>query len=62
MVTVLVCLPQRYPVTVDTFNYAPITLIVVLALSAAWYRMAGSKFSVPVVQDAHLARVEELIV
>ncbi|MFC9331320.1 amino acid permease [Kitasatospora sp. NPDC057015] len=62
VVTVLVCLPQRYPVTVDTFNYAPVTLIVVLALSAAWYRMAGSKFSVPVVQDAHLARIEELIV
>lgn len=50
------------PLTVQTFNYAPITLIVVLALSAAWYRLTGSKFSVPVVQDAHLARVEAQIV
>nr|BEK67476.1 amino acid permease [Kitasatospora purpeofusca] len=62
ILTALMCLPQRAPVTVDTFNYAPITLLVVLALSAIWYRMAGSKFSVPVVQDAHLAKVEAQIV
>ncbi|MDH6709192.1 amino acid transporter [Kitasatospora sp. MAA19] len=62
VLTVLVCLPQRYPVTVETFNYAPVTLLVVLALAGAWWRMAGSKFSVPVVEDPHLARIEEQIV
>ncbi|MFJ7280584.1 amino acid permease [Kitasatospora sp. NPDC098663] len=62
VVTVLVCLPQRFPVTIETFNYAPVTLAAVLALAWVWWRMAGSKFSVPVVDDPHLARVEELIV
>ncbi|MFJ1706865.1 amino acid permease [Kitasatospora sp. NPDC088346] len=62
VVTVLVCLPQRYPVTGETFNYAPVTLLVVLALSAAWYRMAGDRFKVPVVQDPRLARIEAQIV
>ncbi len=62
VLTVLVCLPQRAPVTAETFNYAPVTLLVVLALAWVWWRMAGSKFSVPVVDDPHLARVEALIV
>ncbi|WP_405361804.1 amino acid permease [Kitasatospora sp. NBC_00085] len=62
VLTVLVCLPQRFPVTVETFNYAPVTLLVVLVLAAGWYRMAGAKFSVPVVEDPYLARVEAQIV
>lgn len=61
VLTVLVCLPQRYPVTMETFNYAPITLLVVLALAALW-RLAGKRFSVPVVQDPQLAAVEKRIV
>ncbi|WP_406011617.1 amino acid permease [Streptomyces sp. NBC_00637] len=37
-VTVLLCLPSMSPVTVDTFNYAPVTLVVMLALAwAAWH-------------------------
>ncbi|MEV4558383.1 amino acid permease [Kitasatospora sp. NPDC049285] len=62
VLTVLVCLPQRAPVTAETFNYAPVTLLVVLALAWVWWRMAGSKFQVPVVADPHLARAEALIV
>ncbi|MFJ6619609.1 amino acid permease [Kitasatospora sp. NPDC091335] len=62
VLTVLVCLPQRYPVTIDTFNYAPVTLLVVLALAWVWWRMAGKRFSAPVVQDPHLAAIEEQIV
>ncbi len=62
ILTVLVCLPQRAPVTVETFNYAPITLTVVLVLAWAWWKLAGNKFSVPVVEDPHLARVEAQIV
>ncbi|MEU9044465.1 MULTISPECIES: amino acid permease [unclassified Kitasatospora] len=62
ILTVLVCLPQRAPVTVETFNYAPITLAAVLVLAWAWWKLAGNKFSVPVVEDPHLARVEAQIV
>ncbi|MCG6496903.1 amino acid permease [Kitasatospora sp. A2-31] len=62
ILTVLVCLPQRAPVTVETFNYAPITLVAVLVLAWAWWKLAGNKFSVPVVEDPHLARVEAQIV
>jgi len=62
ILTVLVCLPQRAPVTVETFNYAPVTLAVVLVLAWAWWKLAGNKFSVPVVEDPHLARVEAQIV
>ncbi|MFJ1707166.1 amino acid permease [Kitasatospora sp. NPDC088346] len=62
ILTVLVCLPQRAPVTVETFNYAPITLAVVLVLAWVWWKLAGQKFSVPVVADPHLARVEAQIV
>ncbi|MFJ5071550.1 amino acid permease [Kitasatospora sp. NPDC088556] len=62
VLTVLVCLPQRFPVTIDAFNYAPVTLAAVLALAWVWWQMAGSKFSVPVVDDPHLAQVEALIV
>ncbi|MQS14717.1 amino acid permease [Streptomyces kaniharaensis] len=62
VVTVLVCLPQTNPVTAQTFNYAPITLVVVLLLSALWWRMAGRKYSVPVVDDPQLASLEEQVV
>ncbi|KOV12361.1 amino acid permease [Streptomyces sp. XY431] len=62
ILTMLVCLPQRAPVTVETFNYAPITLAVVLVLAWVWWKLAGQKFSVPVVADPHLARVEAQIV
>ncbi len=62
VVTVLVCLPQTNPVTATSFNYAPITLMVVLLLSWLWWRMAGRKYSVPVVDDPQLASLEEQVV
>ncbi|WP_338684588.1 amino acid permease [Streptomyces acidiscabies] len=46
-VTVLFCLPQTNPVSVDTFNYAPIALLVVLVLAWAWWRKQGSSYEVP---------------
>ncbi|MFJ2778196.1 amino acid permease [Kitasatospora sp. NPDC087315] len=62
VVTVLVCLPQTSPVTAETFNYAPVTLVVVLVMSALWWRMAGRKYSVPVVDDPQMAALEEQVV
>ncbi len=38
------------------------TLLAVLALAWAWWRIAGDKFDVPVVADPHLARIEAQIV
>jgi amino acid transporter len=51
-VTVLFCLPQTRPdggalVTVDTFNYAPVALLVVLALAWGWWHKQGSAYEVP---------------
>ncbi|MGJ5898344.1 amino acid permease [Streptomyces niveiscabiei] len=46
-VTILFCLPQTNPVSVDTFNYAPIALLVVFALAWAWWRKQGSSYEVP---------------
>ncbi|MDX2811971.1 amino acid permease [Streptomyces sp. PA03-5A] len=36
-ITVLFMLPQVSPVTVDTFNYAPIAVLVVLGFAATWW-------------------------
>ncbi|MFD8716867.1 amino acid permease [Streptomyces sp. NPDC059629] len=51
-VTVLFCLPQTRPaggglVSVETFNYAPIALFVVLALAWGWWRAKGNSYEVP---------------
>ncbi len=46
-VTVLFCLPQTNPISVDTFNYAPVALFVVLVLAWAWWRKQGSSYEVP---------------
>ena len=37
MITVLFMLPQVSPVTWETFNYAPIAVLVVLGFAAAWW-------------------------
>ncbi len=42
-VTVLFCLPQSSPVTIDSFNYAPLALIAVLALATFWWAVAGRR-------------------
>ena len=47
-VTVLFCLPQTGPVTVGSFNYAPVALIAVLLLAWLWWRVAGERtYDVP---------------
>ncbi|MEV8396060.1 MULTISPECIES: amino acid permease [unclassified Streptomyces] len=46
-VTVLFCLPQSNPVTVDSMNYAVIALAVVLILATAWWYIARSSYSTP---------------
>jgi len=40
-VTVLFCLPQKTPIDVDSFNYAPVALIGVLGLATIWWLVAG---------------------
>lgn len=47
-VTVLFCLPQTSPISVTSFNYAPVALIAVLSLAWAWWRAAGKRtYEVP---------------
>jgi amino acid transporter len=47
IVTVLFCLPQTRPehhlITLSSFNYAPVALVVVLVLAAVWWRTAGRR-------------------
>jgi amino acid permease (GABA permease) len=40
-ITVLFMLPQVSPVTVDTFNYAPIAVLVVLGFAATWWLVSA---------------------
>ncbi|MFE4830584.1 amino acid permease [Streptomyces sp. NPDC056672] len=47
VVTVLFCLPQSNPVTVDSMNYAVIALAVVLVLATVWWYVARSSYSTP---------------
>ncbi|MGI5341554.1 amino acid permease [Streptomyces sp. CA-181903] len=59
-VTVLFLLPQSRPVTVQTFNYTPVALLVALALAALWWRFGRRAYGVPDsgAADAH-DRIEE---
>ncbi|MFD8261330.1 amino acid permease [Streptomyces griseoluteus] len=43
IVTILFCLPQTWPINVDTFNYAPIAGIAVLLLAWVWWRISGDR-------------------
>ncbi|MER6086780.1 amino acid permease [Streptomyces bluensis] len=67
-VTVLFCLPQTRPdggalVTVETFNYAPVALLVVLALAFGWWRKQGSSYEVPAKAfDRSASRYEDEVV
>ncbi|MGP3968875.1 amino acid permease [Streptomyces sp. 6N223] len=71
LVTVLFCLPQTRPdpdrlVTADSFNYAPVALLVVLALATVWWRVARHSYSTPVVgggrQDKEMAAIADDVV
>ncbi|MGD3109487.1 amino acid permease [Streptomyces sp. YGL11-2] len=46
-VTVLFCLPQHAPITLGTFNYAPIALVAVLAAATLWWWLAKRTYTVP---------------
>ncbi|WP_432014893.1 amino acid permease [Streptomyces cucumeris] len=46
-VTVLFCLPQSSPVTVDSMNYASIALAVVLLLATVWWFIARRSYQTP---------------
>ncbi|MET7762692.1 amino acid permease [Streptomyces sp. NPDC005393] len=47
LVTVLFCLPQSSPVTVDSMNYASIALAVVLILATIWWFVARRSYHTP---------------
>ncbi|WNE94469.1 amino acid permease [Streptomyces luomodiensis] len=47
LVTVLFCLPQSSPVTVDSMNYASIALAVVLLLATIWWFVARRSYGTP---------------
>ncbi|ORT59205.1 amino acid permease [Streptomyces sp. CB03238] len=44
VITVLFMLPQSAPVTVDTFNYAPVAVGVVLAFAGTWWLVSARKW------------------
>ncbi|MFE2075256.1 amino acid permease [Streptomyces misionensis] len=46
-VTVLFCLPQTSPVTVDTMNYAAVALAAVLLLASVWWYVARRSYGTP---------------
>ncbi|MCJ1676377.1 amino acid permease [Streptomyces sp. APSN-46.1] len=47
VVTVLFCLPQKSPVTIDSMNYAVIALAVVLVLASVWWSVARRSYGTP---------------
>ncbi|KAI0288600.1 amino acid permease-domain-containing protein [Russula brevipes] len=52
LVSVVLCLPQVYPVDSETFNYAPASVALVLTLALfSWVAGARRRFVVPVKQD-----------
>ncbi|WP_075737816.1 amino acid permease [Streptomyces acidiscabies] len=61
-VTVLFCLPQTAPVTLDTFNYAPVALAVILLLASAWWHRQGGAYKVPASKDGSAAAFEGEVV
>jgi amino acid permease (GABA permease) len=61
VITVLFMLPQASPVTVKTFNYTPIAVLVVLGFAGIWWLVSARKwFTGPKVQGSaeELAAIE----
>ena len=51
LITILFMLPQRYPVDRNTFNYAPVAVVVVLGFAGIWWLVSARKwFTGPRVQ------------
>ncbi|GAA3827960.1 amino acid permease [Streptomyces phyllanthi] len=67
-VTVLFCLPQTRPeggalISVETFNYAPVALLVVLLLAWGWWHKRESSYDVPAPsRDRPVAAYEDEVV
>ncbi|UNO43678.1 amino acid permease [Streptomyces sp. MST-110588] len=63
-VTLLFCLPQSSPISLDSFNYAPVALVAVLALASIWWVVAGRRaYEIPTpADDPELAKLEQEIV
>jgi amino acid permease (GABA permease) len=60
-ITILFMLPQAYPVTAKSFNYAPIAVLVVLGFAGIWWLVSARKwFTGPKVQGTpeELAAIE----
>lgn len=60
-ITVLFMLPPKSPITIDSFNYAPIAVLVVLGFAGIWWLMSARKwFTGPKVQGSpeELAAIE----
>ncbi|MFE6691005.1 hypothetical protein ACFVFQ_31620 [Streptomyces sp. NPDC057743] len=45
--TIPFCLPQHYPMTADTFNYAPIAFVAVPGAETLWWWFAKRVYTVP---------------
>lgn len=62
IVAILFMLPPANPITVDTFNYAPIALVVVLGFAGVWWLVSARNwFTGPKVQGSadELAAIEQ---
>jgi amino acid permease (GABA permease) len=60
-IAVLFMLPQYAPVTIDTFNYAPVAVLVVIGFAGIWWSVSARKwFTGPKVQGTaeELAAIE----
>ncbi|MGF1425530.1 amino acid permease [Kitasatospora sp. LaBMicrA B282] len=61
IVTLLFCLPQVSPVTVDSFNYAGVVLLLVLIGAEVSFRVVGPRYSVPVADRAMAELAAEVV-
>jgi hypothetical protein len=60
-IAVLFMLPQYAPITIDTFNYAPVAVLVVIGFAGVWWMVSARKwFKGPKVQGTaeELAAIE----
>ncbi|MFD7713584.1 amino acid permease [Streptomyces sp. NPDC059786] len=60
VLAVVICLPQTYPITITSFNYAPVTLIAVLLIAwITWMTKGRRDYSIPktgaTAEDSQLA-------
>jgi amino acid transporter len=62
LVTVLFCLPQASPVTVDSMNYAAIALAAVLVLATIWWYIARDSYGTPKPYENTRSQIYEQII